>query len=273
MTQPTDTQAVIDLARTSVDPRTLDRGAYHVVNTPQGLVQIDLTADRWLDQPKRKTGNVVVRDAASFLAYWGKHSTGASEVYADRDQLAVTAVIDAHGSDTTATDWGQHRLVLQLRHSPSFKAWLELSGKLVTQTQFAEFIEDRRADIIDPTAADVLELAQTFEATTKVSFRSSNRLKSGERQLSYVESVDASAGQRGELTIPDALSLAVPIFEGAAVADAVTARLRYRIEDGRLRLGVVLDRIAEVVDGAFAGVVTEVAAGIGATPVLYGTPA
>jgi uncharacterized protein YfdQ (DUF2303 family) len=268
-----DTQSIIDAVCATGTPVALALGEYHVVNTPAGLVQIDLTTERYLDRPERKTGTVVVRDPGSFLAYWAKHSTLSSEVYADRDKLAVTAVLDAYGPGDTETAWRQHRLVLQLRHSPSFQAWLKLSGQLVTQTQFAEFIEDRRADILEPTAADVLELAQTFEATTKVQFRSSNRLKSGERQLSYVESVDASAGQRGELTIPDALALAVPIFEGAAVADAVTARLRYRIEDGRLRLGVVLDRVTEVIDGAFAGVVNEVAASIGGVPVLYGTPA
>jgi uncharacterized protein YfdQ (DUF2303 family) len=273
MSTPTDTEAVIDLARTSVAPDSLALGEYHVVQSAAGLVQIDLTGEQHLEKPKRKRGTVIVRDGASFLAYWGKHATANSEVYADRDKLAVTAVIDAHGPAADDTDWRQHQLVLQLRYSPAFKAWHSLSGQLVSQTQFAEFVEDHRGDIREPAAADVLELAQTFEATNRVQFRSSSRLKSGERQLSYVESVDASAGQRGELTIPDALGLAVAVFEGAAVADAITARLRYRIEDGRLRLGVVLDRIAEVVDGAFAGVVSEVAGGIGETPVLYGVSA
>jgi uncharacterized protein YfdQ (DUF2303 family) len=268
-----DAQAIIDLAQTSADPHVLEPGGYYVVRTADGLTQIDLTADKWLDQPMRKRGTVTVRDAASFLAYWAKHSTPASEIYADRDKLAVTAVIDAHGAEENATDWGQHRLVLQLRYSPAFAAWLKLSGQLVGQTQFAEFIEDRRGDIREPTAAEVLELAQTFQATTKVSFRSSARLKSGARQLNYAEEVNAAAGQLGELTVPDELQLAVAIFDGAAVADAVTARLRYRIGDGQLRLGVVLDQVAEVVDGAFAGVVDEVKAGTVGLPVLFGTPA
>lgn len=273
MTNPiTETQALIDITRQAADPVSLALGEYHVVHTADGVVQIDLTGDRYLELPRRKHGTVVVRDAASFLAYWGKHSTEASELYADRDRLSVTGVLDAHGTDADEADWGQHRVVLQLRHSPAFKAWLQLSGNLVTQTGFAEFIEDHRGDIVEPTAADVLELAQTFQATTKVSFRSSNRLKSGARQLSYVEDVEASAGQRGELTIPDELRLGLLVFEGGSVADAVTARLRYRIEDGRLRLGVVLDRIAEVVDGAFAGVVAVVDTAV-SQPVMFGTPA
>ena len=268
----TDTQAVIDLAQTSVTPEQLELGGYYVVNTAQGLTQIDLTAERYLESPKRKRGTTTLRDAASFLAYWDKHRTDASEIYADRNRLQVVGVIDAHGADYDDTGWGEHRVVLELRYSPSFKAWQNLSGNLATQTAFAEFIEDHRTDIREPSAAEVLELAQTFQATNKVSFRSSNRLKSGERQLSYVEDVEASAGQRGELTIPDELSLGVAVFEGASVADAVTARLRYRIEDGRLRLGVVLDRVTEVVDGAFAGVVQEVDNGV-SVPILFGTPA
>lgn len=269
----TDTAAIIDVAQQAAGAETLALGEYHIVVTPQGVTHIDLTGDQYRGLPRRKTGTVVVRDAASFLAYWSKHSSEASEVYADRDQVAVVGILDAYGTGGDATNWRQHQVVLKLRHSESFKAWTAISRSLSNQTQFAEFIEEHRSDVITPTAAEVLELAQTFQANTKVTFRSSQLLRSGQRQLQYVETIEASGGQRGEMTIPEALELGLPVFDGATLADRVTARLRYRIEDGRLKLGVVLDQVSEVIDSAFEGVVTEVGAGVGDVPVLRGTPA
>lgn len=264
--------AIIDIAQQAAGAKALTLGEYHIVVTPNGVSHIDLTGDAYRTSPQRKTGTVLVRDAASFVAYWDKHASDASEVYADREKLTVTAVLDAHGAEPADTGWRQHRVVLQLRYSEQFTAWSTLSRSLIAQAQFAEFIEDHRADIITPTAAEVLELAQTFQAHTKVTFKSSQLLRSGERQLQYVESIEASGGQRGEMTIPESLELGLPVFDGAAVADQVTARLRYRIEDGRLKLGIVLDRRSEVIDAAFEGVVAEVDGGVDVT-ILRGTPA
>lgn len=268
-----DTQAIIDTARISTQPHLLALGEYHVLATPNGTQVFDLTGDQYRDKPRRKTGTATVRDAASFLAYYAKHASPSAEVYADRDRSTVTAILDAHNPQGAQPEWQAHRVTLQLRHSDAFKAWQGVSGSLMAQTTFAEFIEDHRADVQEPTAADLLELAQTFQATTKVSFKSSTMLKSGQRQLAYVEQIDATAGQRGEMAIPDNLQLAIAVYEGATVADVVTARLRYRIDgEGRLRIGVILDQLADVVATAFEGVISEIAAGV-PVPVLRGTPA
>lgn len=268
----TDTEAIINAARMGAEPSILVLGEYHIVPTAGGGVQVfDLTGDEFRDQPRRKTGTVTVADVPSFLAFYTKHASPDAEVFADRVRGTVTAILDAHTGHGGVPQWQGHRVVLQLKHTDAFQAWAAVNGKLMSQTAFAEFIEDRRADIREPSAADVLELAQTFQATTKVDFKSSSILKSGQRQLSYVESIDAKAGHRGEMAVPDHLQLAVAVYEGATVADAVTARLRFRIVDGRLQLAVVLDQLADVVRAAFEGVIAEVQAGV-PVPVLRGTP-
>lgn len=268
----TEADAIINAARMGAEPSILDLGEYHIVPTANGDVRVfDLTGDEYRAQPRRKAGTVTVCDVPSFLAVYGKHASSDAEVFADRSRGTVTAILDAHTGYGGAPQWQGHRVVLQLKHTDAFNAWAAVNGKLMAQNAFAEFIEDRRADIIEPTAADVLELAQTFQATTKVDFKSSTILKSGQRQLSYVESIAASAGQRGEMAVPDHLQLAVAVWEGATVADAITARLRFRIVDGRLNLAVILDQLTDVVQAAFEGVIADVQAGI-PVPVLRGTP-
>jgi uncharacterized protein YfdQ (DUF2303 family) len=285
--------AIAELADGAATSEVLEPGKIYAFRTPHGGVQqIDLTDDHYLASPRRKRGVTTVRDTASFLAYWHKHSDAASEVYADRSKLAVTGVLNAHlgrdagdEPDDTAR-FGDHRIVLQLKYSDSFYAWLNRSGQPFSQVQFAEFIEDHRADIRSPAAAELLELAQTFQATTKASFKSSNILKSGQRQLEYTEQIDASAGRNGKLTIPDAFELGLAVFDGDTQATPVTARLRYRIQSSGLQMIFIVDQVNEVVNAAFEGAIAELQGptgteqpgdpvlppGVG-VPILRGTPA
>lgn len=268
-------ESVARLAQFAAAPAELETGKVYLVHNGDGTSRLhDLTGDTYRDTPRRKTGTTTVRDVASFLAYWGKHSYDQeSEIYADRDTLRLTAVLDGHGPHGADPGWCQHRLVLQLRHSDAWQAWASASGRMLSQLAFAEFIEDHRADVRDPSAADLLEMAQEFHATKNVTFKAGALLKSGQRKLQYVEQIDASAGQRGDIVIPDAFDLALAVFDGATEAEQVTARLRYRIDtDGRLGLGFVLDQLTDVVAAAFEGVVAEVTAGV-TVPVLRGTPA
>jgi uncharacterized protein YfdQ (DUF2303 family) len=268
-TIPADVETIVRVAQEATDPAELEPGKIYAFVADGRVHQVDLTGDRYLDSPRRKRGDFTVRDVDSFLAYWHKHHDDESDIWADREALTVTAVLDAHG---TEPGWGEHRLTMRLRHTDSFTAWTEVSGRALSQQAFAEFIEDHRPDIRTPSAAELLELAQTFQATTKATFRQQSILKSGQRALQWVEQVEASAGRDGQITIPDQFELALKVFDGADVADAVTARLRYRINDGRLFLIFILDQIREVVDGAYQGVLDGVLAGVD-VPVLRGTPA
>lgn len=262
-------KAVAELARSGGEPTQLELGMYYAVNLGDRVHEIDLTGNAFRDRPERKAGNTTVRDVPSFLAYAGKHGDEDSEIYADRQQLTVTALLDAHGDEP---NWCQHRVTLRLKHSDEFEAWKSASGRMMPQTTFAEFIEEHRAAVTEPPGAEMLELVQSFHATTKVTFKSGTVLHSGQRQLQYVEETNASAGAKGNLTIPQTFNLALAVFEGADVADAVTARLKYRIDDGRLTLGFHLDRLNDVVSGAFKAVVDEIGGGV-VQPILYGTPA
>lgn len=132
--------------------------------------------------------------------------------------------------------------------------------------------DDNAADIRDPDAATMLEIAQTIQGTSKVDWQAGHRLVDGQRRIGYVETNTATAGTKGELAIPTQITLGVQIFDGASVAHAVTARFRHRIEGGRLRLMYKLDRPADVVTAAFDGAVAELGAAC-STAVLRGTPA
>jgi len=205
--------------------------------------------------PRRVRGTATVTDTASWLAYFGKHGTPASEVFGDVTASTVTAILNAPESGDPA--WGDHRAVLQLQHSAAWAAWCSHDGQWLAQTTFAEHLEDRTPDLVEPDAASMLELAQSFHATTGVKFESSSRLADGQRRFTYLETVEGKAGQRGELSIPTQIRIQVPVWRGVAIVVPMTARFRYRVQPEGLRLWYVLDRLEDVLDAAWASLLGE----------------
>ncbi|MFF8409020.1 DUF2303 family protein [Streptomyces omiyaensis] len=263
-------RTLITFAQQAAAPVALEVGKYHVVRTADGFRTVDLTTPEHTGVPERKAGTTTVRDTTSFASYFAKHADPDTEVYADAERLTVTAVLDAH--TPAAARWSGHRLVLHLRKTDAWSQWMRQDGQLMQQEQFAEFLEDHLPELLKPSAADMLEIAQSIQGATKVDWQSSSRLATGQRQFQFVETVTAKAGQKGQLTIPETFTVGLVPFEGSAGYE-LTARFRYRLgRDGGLTLGYKLERPDDVLRTAFADVVDTIDGDI-EQPVMNGTPA
>lgn len=260
-----DTQAIIDAARLGEAPAELELGRFYVVRrTDGGVKEIDLTGDQYRDFPRRTEGAVYVDNVASFAAYYAKHADPGTEVYADENRHTITAVLDAPwpsaDDDGYAGDdgarWRQHVLVLKPPFTDAWKTWAGNDRQMMGQTQFAEFIEDNLSDIApEPVpAADMLAVATTFQRHDKVTFSSSTILESGERRLTYEETTDARAGEKGKIVVPRAFKIGVAIFDDIAPY-GIECRFRHRVKSGALTMAYVMDRPADKVRDAFRSVV------------------
>lgn len=270
----TEAGTVANLATDAAIPNQLEPGQIYGVRDEHGVLRITDT-ETHADRPRRKRGTVTAADAASFVAYVKKHGLTHTEVWAHAPTSQLVAVINAHQGVTgdgieDYAGWGDHRVRLGLVHTPAWTAWTSQDRKLLSQVDFAEHLEDRLADIVEPAAADMLELAQTFTAKRSVDFESSRRLKTGETTLVYKEQDTTAAGRKGDIAIPDTFTLALRPYEGGEPYK-VSARLRYRIADGHLRLGYVLDRPDDVLRAAFDDLVNVVHTELD-QPVWNGTP-
>lgn len=254
-----ENDVVANLAFQAAKPDVLDdRGLYLAVAADGGRAVVDVTGEiRELDTrlPARKQGTYRFGDPDDFLQYLDKHATEATELWGDDKQSTIKAVIDAHAAGVPGHE--QHIAILTLTYTDDWKAWIERDGKYSDQVSFAEFIEDHLPNFVSPSGADMLELAQSFQATNKVDFASSQRVNSGETQLVYTENVQASAGKKGALSIPDTFTIGIRVHERGP-AYRVEARFRYRISGGTLTLGYRLNRIADVRRAAFDEVVDRI---------------
>lgn len=263
--EATEAAAVAALAMRAQEPHELTEDVWGTV-TPDGALRVT-SVEKWLLRPARKRGQVEVHDIASLNAYLARHGTTGTTVYADARTRTVTAVIDDH--DTANPGWAGHRVTLNVVRTAEWELWRDLSGKLVSQLQFAEVIEDRAVDCLDPDAATMLELAQSFQATRDARFEGGIRLASGETRLSFAETINAAAGRKGDLAIPQVITLALRPFDGTGLYK-VPARFRYRVRDGALTLGIVLDRPDDIERQTFDELCSLVTPPEGALPVLAG---
>lgn len=273
MTTDSNTQAALEAGVLIADPHVLDEGKRFVsIALPDGGSVNVFDLEKMIheaglaDHPTRKKGSRVVDSPEAFIAYMAKHALPGTEVWANVTNQTVTAVINADLGTTgdgveDYAGWGDHRLVYGLHSTPAWSAWLGLDGQWLDQVAFAEHVEDRIIDVVEPAGATMLEIAQTFIANRTVAFESSKRLKSGETQLEYREAIDAAAGATKSLAIPDELTLGIQPFEGSQ-AYKITARFRYRIANRQLKLSFKLNRPEDITRLAFDDVRKAIADGI-----------
>jgi uncharacterized protein YfdQ (DUF2303 family) len=181
---------------------------------------------------------------SSLAEYLNRFATPATMICADCKAGRIAAVIDGDAPD--APSHKEHTAAFVAQHSDKLAAWLAVCGKPMSQVQFGVFLEDRAVDVVVPDAADVMEMVMKFDATKKVSFKSSVRLSDGSRQFQYVEDNDV----RGGVTLPDHFVIFAPIYRGME-PQRIKFMVRYRIEDGALRFLVDMHDQNEVMRQAF----------------------
>ncbi|QXC59352.1 YfdQ family protein [Aquihabitans sp. G128] len=279
-----DTDAIIEAARLGVTTTPVELGTIHLAPQADGSVKvIDLTTAAHLAQldaldarngvdPVRKTGRFTLTEHASFSRYVRHHGQQlGTELWADRDAGRITAVLNGHMQEDDTAGRGDHRATLALKHTPAWAAWLGINGRQLPQAEFADFLEDHLPDVKEPDGAHLLEVATSIQASVGAAMKAAVRLDNGQVQVRYEETIDGSAGKAGELEIPTRIALGLAPFEGGDPYK-VTARLRWRLTNGTLTLGVVLDQLEDVLRNAFGDIVAEVEKATDLA-VLYGTPA
>lgn len=251
--------------------------------TPNGWTAETHDLEQFADAPRRKRGSIAVTAAESLATYVRGHRSPGTLLYANPDALQVVAILNDHipspGEDVGdgIAGFRDHRATLTLKRTPGCTRWYNAHGQYMGQEAFAQMVEDGLTEIASPSGADLLELAQTMQSTMTATFRSGIRLSSGQTQFQYVEEGTTRAGAAGDMVIPEKITLVFAPFFGAADMQ-LDARLRYRIREGKLALGVWLIQHEEAMQAAFMAEVrrivdlTDADDGDSGVTVIYGTP-
>lgn len=227
------------------------------VTVPMGYHRETIDLERYGLRPSRAVGTVRVQTVDDFSLYVARHDDPeATTVWADIDTGKLVGVIDDH-SDADA-GWGEHRVELTLKPTEAWLHWTKRSGTLMDQETFAEHVEDGMSEIVEPSAAELLDIVTTMQGHTNAEWKNAVRLQDGSVQFVYNEEATATAGGNGELQIPQTFKLGIAPFLGED-RYALTARLRYRVKSGKLEIGYKLDRPGDVVRDAIDQIATRLA--------------
>lgn len=236
----TEAAVIEDLAHRAATPHDLAPERLHLTHPDAKVVNLE----KYLPAPRRKQGTYKPATIAALTAYVGNHHDEHTTFWVDKEHSTVTAVINDHSGD--GSGWRDHRATVQLLQSPEWKHWAAQDGRFLSQEQFAEHLQDGIEEIREPDAATMLEIAQTIQGATKADWKTATRLDNGEVSFAYHEQIEATAGRKAHLEIPQTFTLAISPFYGEEPFGLV-ARLRYRIREGTLSIGYRLVRPHEVV--------------------------
>lgn len=265
---------VATLAQQAAVPTEVTDGDLYTVLNADGSITVvetpgytDRRQDERADRPRQVKRAVTLLDVDSFIDYLARntlltndnphvgadhlHSDGSIELWADLDGRRILAILD--GID----GWRHHQATLALKVSREWNEWLAVDGKLLKQADFAEFITDHLSTIASPDGALLVDICETLAGKANVNWKSQQLSRNGQRQFMFEETVEAKAGQKGNVEVPTELVLVLRPFQGSDPVP-VTARFRYRLSDGQLYLGVKLAEPDLTIEQAFAAIVDDV---------------
>jgi len=252
----TEADAVAAIAQAAVMPLEVEPGKIYWAHTGNGSMEVlDLTRARSRFDvglpPLMSAGTFRFHQLEGFIDYIVNHFHRGprAELWADCNKHTITAVLDGHQRNDhdplnvgmQEPGWGVHRAILEFQLTAAWSEWSEFCKKNHPQDEFADFLEDHLSDIVEPDAADLLEIASSLSVASGVKFQQALRLASGEVSFQYTEEHNASAGMQNQLKIPKSITLALAPFEGSDPFK-VPARFRYLLRDQKLTLRLLLDR-------------------------------
>lgn len=211
-------------------------------------------------------------EPASFKDYLTQFKSPTAICRASLSANKIVAVLDYHGRaregdrDTATPGLGQHVVTLNCPFDVDYAKWRARFGKFLDQKAMLEFIEEMIHTIAMPPAADLLEAMGDIEIERVVRFKSARNDRNGNVSIGYEEK-DGEQTRQGVFTLPESVDIVVPIFQGGNPVQ-LTAKLRIRMKDGDLSLGLAVPGIEVKEREAFRSIGEDVRSATN-TPVFY----
>jgi len=264
MDTSTDAGVIADLARRAAgdiqEIRTDDGRLLIAVPSHDGAYDLQDRSDplRPIAKPPHIAQAVTLQTLDSLVGYGLRFRTASTVLFADIERNAIRAAIDYHAPEEA--DRVAHNATMVLPFSTEWQTWTAAHGKLIDQLSFARFLEENSADIVAPSGADLLEICRDLHAIRTVDFRKAVRTQTDNESFEYSDNTETKSRSTGDaVEVPSKFQLSIPVYFGEA-PETVYAFLRYKLDDGKLLLGIQLHRAEHLRQMVFKEIVN--AAGV-----------
>lgn len=278
---PSDFAAALAAGQKLAEAQVVEINGTQVLIHQQGLQVKEYESQR--ARPRRIERTVETTHVQSFIDYFNRFADENSTIFVDVENRLFIGIIDYHEDATAARAGGEetgnqnaprhgcHKVTYKCPLTPEAKKWLDNDGAKKSQVEFAEFIEEGAPEIVEPNAAEMLEIALTMQAKTGVDFSSGIRLDNGQVQLTYREDIQGTAGVTGQLKIPSKIALGIQLFQGGE-RYRLEANFRYRLNQGRMTIWYDLIRPHLALQDAVKAIQSQIVAGKNKGQVIEAKP-
>lgn len=252
----TETQAIVDLAAQIHPVEMLSNKHIRRVALPPDWILDESNDEKLLPAPARKTGALSLDDTDSFINYINRHKiSDLTTVYCKANykssEIKFICVLNDHGGALENQQWRDHTASYSPVFAEEWLTWTRNDKQSKTQLDMALFIEENLNDLASvdgyPTGTQLLEMATSFHANQDMRFKSAVRLQNGGVNMSFVQDDDNQT--LNQMKMFERIAIGIPVFRSGDPYQ-ITARLRYRVKDGRVVFWYELIRSDKVIEHA-----------------------
>ncbi|GAT35600.1 hypothetical protein TSACC_3671 [Terrimicrobium sacchariphilum] len=221
-------------------------GIPHLINPASGELK---NLEHLLEAPKRLPQKREVATLEAFNEYVKRFKSADSSIYvtANSTGYVITAELD-HRSETKLA-WHDHRVSFNVTHSEPLRKWIDSNSRQLAQARFAEFLEERSREIKEPSAAEILELAQELHVTRNLSVKSIVRGSRASNTLSFNQEQSLKGGKAG-VDLPNSFTVELEPFKRHRERTQIKAFLRPRIDEDKPVFTYELQLVEEAIEEA-----------------------
>lgn len=230
-------------------------GIVHSINPLTGDVTM---LDHLLTRPLRQKTIRTLDTVSSFNEYVKRFKNHESSAYITKNSggYIITAEIDHRSSAEFVFD--DHKASVSLVYSEPMTKWFAMNGKTMSQDQFADLLEERSKEIREPSAADILELAQSLHVTRNLSVKSMVRSNRSHNAISFNQDQGIRGGVDGDVELPTSFAIEVEPFARHRLSTKIVALLRPRIKEDKPVFTYELQLVEEAVEDVLAEIVSQI---------------
>ncbi len=202
--------------------------------------------------PEVLKGVTELHTCCSFVEFANRYKTENSAIFYNKKQQKITCVFDCATKEQASFE--QHKAVYAFPFSKELLAWRANNGEVMSQIDFAMFIEANILDLAEPPAPDKESSAlkeirmrcggfyapvnKMIELSKGIAIRADEKavvkhdLNTGEATINFTSEHTDISGQ--SVKVPNMFVIVIPVLEGGK-AYQLPCRLRYRLKDGSVR--------------------------------------
>jgi uncharacterized protein YfdQ (DUF2303 family) len=208
--------------------------------------------------------------ADSLITYVNKYKDvdGQTMLFASPAAMSVAAVLNYHAAEggNIEVRHADHVATFKPAFSEQYARWRKIDEVVLSQGDFAEFIEEFARDIIVPAPALMMTVASDLQVKGGQELKSKMNTQSGMVELVFVETGKATTSEGVE--VPKQFTLFVPIYFGEEPRE-IQVFLRFRaIKGGGVHFAIKIQDRDTLEKEAFLSTVARIGHGVGLTPLL-----